>query len=93
MKQLTVYDAIRTHARDVQRWQVREAVELTLKRLAMRTSRTWEARQRAKRKRADERRRKHAAELERLRFYVRVAVLEVRDSAFNRLRVIEGGKQ
>jgi len=78
VKQLTVYDRIRTSARDVVRWQVRRALE----------DQQTDARARARERRAERVRR--SAELALLKQNVRKAVLELRGQ---RLRVVKGGKR
>jgi len=88
MKQLTVYDAIRTSSRDVVRWQVREALEVAMKLLTRsggpdgwtpqhRGARALRAKmmQREYKRRSDRRRRAFDAELETLKQNVRFAVL------------------
>lgn len=87
MKQLTVYDAIRTHARDVVRWQVREALYEYQRRLALPSylyvgppnerRRRSEAREKMRQRDAQKRGRQGKTALAELRANVRTAVLEV----------------
>jgi hypothetical protein len=102
MKQLTVYDAIRTVHRDVVRWQVRTALEAALRLLSVSgapcgfTPQDKEARRlrekmmsREYKRRSDRRRRQFEAELATLKANVRAAVLEVWGPRGSHLRVVK----
>jgi gamma-glutamyl:cysteine ligase YbdK (ATP-grasp superfamily) len=91
MKQLTVYDAIRTHARDVVRFQVREALEETLRRLAAPANRGMgypsqigavklPMRMRNEQRKSLKRRKQRDEALAALRANVRAAVIALRDA-------------